>query len=171
MRRASTAAYWQTDTFLLTHLMRGATGVRRIFISTAWIFLLTHLMRGATGGLAAGMALASDISTHAPHARCDTKSAVSNAGTWQFLLTHLMRGATCWTRQISGLWRKISTHAPHARCDQIAKDIDNQIALRNFYSRTSCEVRLFGDTSLMNDSLNFYSRTSCEVRPFKNITI
>ncbi len=102
--------------FLLTHLLRGATKypvttgyllydfysrtsyeVRRSFeFKSNWlsIFLLTHLLRGAT---------------------------LSRRGTqWDstgFLLTHLLRGATLYKA-----YRKtrcgISTHAPLTRCDR-----------------------------------------------------
>ena len=100
-----------------------------------------------------------------------------------FLLTHLMRGAT-----FSSLARlriiSISTHTPHARCDMYNDDMIP--ILIDFYSHTSCEVRLH----LLNlkhlrkqisthtpharcDKIfvliyfffrYFYSHTSCEVR-------
>ena len=56
-------------------------------------FLLTHLMRGATEEVPAYNHIV-NISTHTPHARCDiVQNAVIGTLT-EFLLTHLMRGAT-----------------------------------------------------------------------------
>ena len=78
-------------------------------------FLLTHLMRGATF----------------------VRSFFELP--FEFLLTHLMRGATHYHQTLTAQIRPISTHAPHARCDQINKT-DRTIE-KNFYSRTSCEVR------------------------------
>ena len=77
------------------------------------------------------------ISTHAPLARCD-------------LVKSLMLSVPT-----------ISTHAPLARCDKsYSLTIDCGI---NFYSRTSCEVRLKRGCNI-NELQDFYSRTSCEVR-------
>ena len=112
---------------------------RRAFrsLTDLFSFLLTHLMRGATMGNPMQM-LMQRI----------------------FLLTHLMRGAT-WPPRISPDQYPISTHAPHARCDRNFMVIKNNEI--NFYSRTSCEVRLTR-TESKRDIWNFYSRTSCEVR-------
>ena len=101
------------------------------------LFLLTHLMRGATSQSTIS-SISPCISTHAPHARCNTSVAdcalcCNNFysrtscevqpfrhspffGGTLFLLTHLMRGAT----------RFFSFFA---------------VAIY-FYSRTSCEVQL-----------------------------
>ena len=101
-------------TFLLTHLLRGATmsrvrkadyelnfysrtscEVQHLVIlpeSGHLIFLLTHLLRGATFSL------------------FSKKSGIS------FLLMHLLRGATVWCMKLSSLVQ-ISTHAPLARCN------------------------------------------------------
>ena len=100
--------------FLLTHLMRGATGKNDRFLRITKTFLLTHLMRGATSLL--------------------WQSWQSNS----FLLTHLMRGAT---HNQLGLWGniEISTHAPHARCNP--SDSLGLALNLYFYSRTSCEVQ------------------------------
>ena len=99
-------------------------------------FQLTHLLRGATS-MSVAPSLYSDISTHAPLARCDYHESVNVVGD------------------------KISTHAPLARCDTFpfssftsthlfqlthllrgatisGKDV---VSMSNFNSRTSCEVR------------------------------
>ena len=81
-------------------------------------FLLTHPMRGATRTRKED-ASPIQISTHAPHARCDTGRAKRTLHLYRFLLTHPMRGATPDPKG----WRRtsaISTHAPHARCDVLA---------------------------------------------------
>ena len=77
-----------------------------------------------------------------------------------FLLTHLLRGATG-MKPTFKMHVDISTHAPLARCDIVNEWFRDQNL--NFYSRTSCEVRL--TLAIFIDMhLNFYSRTSCEVR-------
>ena len=78
------------------------------------IFLLTRLMRGAAGHWHKTYQ-PGQISTHAPHAR---------RGINQLRLAFQMQ---------------ISTHAPHARRGALAKL--PYIAIRNFYSRASCEAR------------------------------
>ena len=65
--------------FLLTHLLRGATGLRIKICVAILPFLLTHLLRGATHWLQ---------SWNRPH---------------QFLLTHLLRGATLYTEAEANL--------------------------------------------------------------------
>ena len=94
--------------------MRGAT-ILAFLLFGVIKFLLTHLMRGATDRKCYIMEL-SEVSTHAPHARCDgvSRAAVQKALSFYsrtscevrlgglsrnglslvFLLTHLMRGAT-----------------------------------------------------------------------------
>ena len=102
----------------------------------------------------------SDISTHTPHARCDNLFSLSDICWNIFLLTHLMRGATYGFIYFS-IILCISTHTPHARCDLSTAILTG--FPENFYSHTSCEVRLYAgkfDTS----TRNFYSHTSCEVR-------
>ena len=79
-------------------------------------FLLTHLMRGATSEIGRSE-IGRSVSTHAPHARCDS------------------------VRSRKAKNERVSTHAPHARCDKSREfKIENQ---DSFYSRTSCEVRRF----------------------------
>ena len=126
--------------FQLTHLLRGATGLRGLRARFALISTHTPLARcdissrlGQTG---------EQISTHAPLARCDTRSwgARQNPPNFnsrtscevrhghlrrqyrrhhEFQLTHLLRGATA--QQIAALnGMTISTHAPLARCDTFA---------------------------------------------------
>ena len=56
-----------------------------------------------------------NVSTHTPHARCDTTKAVIHAVT------------------------AVSTHTPHARCDW--PSVAGKWTSESFYSHTSCEVR------------------------------
>ena len=100
------------------------------------IFLLTHLMRGATldmflnGGL-------QKISTHAPHARCNT--VTDNHGREPPISTHAPH-ARCNIMILPPRLRKsISTHAPHARCNWRQRKV--KAVSPHFYSRTSCEVQ------------------------------
>ena len=72
-----------------------------------------------------------------------------------------MRGATSTTPDSLSV-SAISTHAPLARCDY-ATEAQVNTCYGNFYSRTSCEVRL-GSVSTTETTTHFYSRTSCEVR-------
>ncbi len=61
--------------FLLTHPMRGATNLT-LTIAELLLFLLTHPMRGATM-TDNNVIIAPIISTHAPHARCDSTPSMS----------------------------------------------------------------------------------------------
>ena len=93
-------------------------------------------MRGATVSFA-GRNSWRPVSTHAPHARCDSLS-------------------TCPPATIN-----VSTHAPHARCDlRLCLETGLRVG---FYSRTSCEVRPLSSFNCQ-PRMSFYSRTSCEVR-------
>ena len=122
-------------TFLLTHLMRGAT-VYSFSWRYSFEFLLTHLMRGATHRV--------------PQL---------------ILRSNFYSRTSCEARRYSDLCVfslvAISTHAPHARRD--AFGISKKYHVVHFYSRTSCEARrqLWFDTAAHG---NFYSRTSCEAR-------
>ena len=62
----------QMQIFQSTHLMRGAT-MAKLVMTVEEIFQSTHLMRGATM-LAGSGGDDDDISIHAPHARCDSKT-------------------------------------------------------------------------------------------------
>ena len=87
-------------------------------------------------------------------------------GRWDkygFLLTHLLRGATKQPQQ-NRQPEAISTHAPLARCD-LGIVQPNDYCSHDFYSRTSCEVRLLRFLPASIPKMDFYSRTSCEVRP------
>ena len=64
--------------FLLTHLMRGATVTIKCLI-VSHEFLLTHLMRGATYEQHFTV-VTPLISTHAPHARCDSARYTNTKG-------------------------------------------------------------------------------------------
>ena len=123
--------------FQLTHLLRGATGLR-IAATDAIQFQLTHLLRGATISRTYH-AVVAEISTHAPLARCDSvftallqhpvnfnsrtscevrpgRDDPHRERAQGFQLTHLLRGAT-----------RTPANDGRARGD--------------FNSRTSCEVR------------------------------
>ena len=114
--RLSSNSLPTVTTFLLTHLLRGATFSKGSSQPDRLQFLLTHLLRGATSCPHAGNG-ATNISTHAPLARCDvcnicqvTIQSISTHAPLarcdnncvrcfilyiRFLLTHLLRGATC----------------------------------------------------------------------------
>ena len=87
-----------------------------LLILSGTIFLLTHPMRGATSQQCAFFFL-NRISTHAPHARCDTV----NNGTIETSVTISTHAphARCDKKPFRGSYETsgISTHAPHARCD------------------------------------------------------
>ena len=122
--------------FLLTHLMRGAT--RQRYLQHICRAISTHAPHARCDPPPLTIYNFTNISTHAPHARCD-------------LLKIQIRNEP-----------NISTHAPHARCDPPNKHPPSEF--KNFYSRTSCEVRLTA-MDFAPARRNFYSRTSCEVRP------
>ena len=125
--------------FLLTHLLRGATGffavshrvdhfysrtsyeVRLVVIFDILMdcgFLLTHLLRGATV-LILESQIEIYISTHAPLTRCDWYGFPLLRQSATFLLTHLLRGATFpWA--LFYHYSAISTHAPLTRCDRVS---------------------------------------------------
>ena len=122
--------------FQLTHLLRGATKFGRDAIRK-FRFQLTHLLRGATGTTSARILPRSFQLTHLLRGA----TRVDGEHRWQtiFQLTHLLRGAT---------------YAGYGFA----------ILLKDFNSRTSCEVRPFA-VDLFVPGSNFNSRTSCEVRP------
>ena len=145
-------------TFLLTHLLRGATSCK-LFSFFLKPFLLTHLLRGATSGekLNSRTALISthaplarcnlrqpegwmysDISTHAPLARCNCRLFSRSDSKHKFLLTHLLRGATRVINICKGVIKFLLTHLLRGATRLLARyfHIGN-----NFYSRTSCEVQ------------------------------
>ena len=99
-------------------------------------FLLTRLLRGATGPRQSGKTTML-ISTHAPLARRDEAQILALA-TAIFLLTRLLRGATNAT--FCSLWTHIDFYS---RASREARHGWNQLlsAGRNFYSRASCEAR------------------------------
>ena len=103
--------------FLLTHPVRGATGKAVLMLMKQRQFLLTHPVRGATK-LLKQWDLQTNISTHAPRARCDTNNITAQWQTIAFLLTHPVRGATSDLLHLK-ITLRISTHAPRARCDRI----------------------------------------------------
>ena len=102
-----------------------------------------------------------EISTHAPLARCDGFTAASQQP--DFISTHAPL-ARCDVHLVQrpGLLVVISTHAPLARCDKCGMWM--QFIPADFNSRTSCEVRRIQVHNTWGQ-INFNSRTSCEVRP------
>ena len=168
--------------FLLTRLMRGAAALR--FIGILYTSISTHAPHARRGvsfstfcklpcdfysraSCEARLAQAAqnkanqNISTHAPHARRGGYVHRKCIEYPKFLLTRLMRGAAI--LQLFQLQRvMISTHAPHARRGVMS--VGTTEFLDNFYSRASCEARLYVPSRL-NVALNFYSRASCEARP------
>ena len=132
--RICTHTIWAC-TFQLTHLLRGAT-IAFSHLLLILGFQLTHLLRGATTAYPVTSNF-SDISTHAPLARCDHE--VGGCGIHaRFQLTHLLRGATIafWLLlltlefQLTHLLRGATPPPGGGRRDGC-----------HFNSRTSCEVR------------------------------
>ncbi len=101
------------EKFLLTHLMRGATVCHQLS-DTYSQFLLTHLMRGATYRIN-HQNLLQFVSTHAPHARCD--STVDKDGEQNEVSTHAPHARCDFFCFFFTIHFSVSTHAPHARCD------------------------------------------------------
>ena len=169
-----------------------------------FVFLLTHLMRGATGWIMCFI-MQSFISTHAPHARCDMIFSMSSPfsfhfysrtscevrpptalirlskldfysrtscevrlnlfPTWlrayRFLLTHLMRGATLYYSLLgvfivqfllTHLMRGATIANPH---------INSACRISTHAPHARCDKSFEGDFKC---NYHFYSRTSCEVR-------
>ena len=99
-------------------------------------FLLTHLLRGATGEQNI-LDCISHISTHAPLARCNLTVLLLYQ---YFLISTHAPLARC--NNFTVFFKSkdvISTHAPPARCNGICTRSDDSV--RYFYSRTSCEVQ------------------------------
>ena len=142
--------------------MRGATKILKKN-DCYLVFLLTHLLRGATK-TETWESIHSDISTHAPLARCN----------YCFRLSRFL-GLNFYSR---------------TSCEVQRRRIIHIRLLLHFYSRTSCEVQhlvgmlgryvtkfllthlLRGATSpflpLLKPRFYFYSRTSCEVQHKKD---
>ena len=94
-------------------------------------------MRGATCR-PAHLICENEVSTHAPHARCDDRLTTLH-NSWISFYSR----TPCEVRHLFlptiFLYSAVSTHAPHARCDN-----DAMVQLwytKGFYSRTPCEVR------------------------------
>ena len=124
-----------------------------------------------------------DVSIHAPLARCDCSWSRTIPLNKLFQFTHLLRGATSMSDNIA-TYSYVSIHAPLARCDFSLLTMVQRCS--GFNSRTSCEVRLpgrhrprppiqFQFTHLLRGATSlgrapgqypqsFNSRTSCEVR-------
>ena len=85
------------------------------------------------------------ISTHAPHARCDSFSSLN-----------------C-------LRAFISTHAPHARCDKMKIPLERWNI--DFNSRTSCEVRPKAEMAkTQNEIISTHApHARCDFRPWSGI--
>ena len=123
--------------FLLTHLLRGATlfyllpSIQCSYFYSRTSCEVQHLHLFFSG-------LHTAISTHAPLARCNCNHCLV-------------------------LWRPsmISTHAPLVRCNKVTFGYLRE--LYNFYSRTSCEVQQ-DFQGIFPCYIYFYSRTSCEVQ-------
>ena len=79
-----------------------------------------------------------------------------------------MRGAT--TKRIGTITRPFNFYS-RTSCE-VRLNIPVSVGpSANFYSRTSCEVRQYKRHLPILLEYNFYSRTSCEVRPFDSISI
>ncbi len=100
-------------------------------------FQSTHLVWGATS-IAGVIALACDISIHAPRVRCDFLLCFLHTGH-----IHFNPRTSCEVRLIISEHISydifISIHAPRVRCDQAEET--NNAYYYYFNPRTSCEVR------------------------------
>ena len=122
------------------------------------------------------------ISTHAPHARCDTVTASLLCGISDFysrtpcevrhtdmgvifafsafLLTHPMRGATCCIYYTAYLVTFLLTHPMRgATCRSVTAGAGGRISTHAPHAR--CDI-----VAILSEiaKQNFYSRTPCEVR-------
>ena len=130
------------------------------FLASCRAFLLTHLLRGATGAPRKSIE-SMDISTHAPLARCDWLQILLFRRQLPFLLTHLLRGATA--PCVSEDDRDCHFYS-RTSCEVRRTPYRTPKSKDDFYSRTSCEVRPAEYFDELIRVSNFYSRTSCEVR-------
>ena len=122
--------------FLLTHLMRGATEPK--FVKTNILTISTHTPHARCDTERNSNFCRAKISTHTPHARCDQN-------TFDFCASFV-----------------ISTHTPHARCDGLRHSFPNRclIFLLTHLMRGATNHQ----KSRTQNHLHFYSHTSCEVR-------
>ena len=94
-------------------------------------------MRGATFRVVLVL-VEHTVSTHAPHARSDTRLCGIKILFNKFQLTLLMRGATQ-SLLLHYTCCNVSTHAPHARSDTSSSLLGASVP--SFNSRSSCEER------------------------------
>ena len=122
-------------------------------------FQSSHLIRGATkqGTVAV---IASAISIHAPHARCDFLLFGLSVSADPFQSTHLMRGATDF-EDFAVFDTAISIHAPHARCDNFLEDHLHSDVISIHAPHAGCDILL---TALIIRAEHFNPRTPCGVR-------
>ena len=126
-------------------------------------FLLTHLLRGATI-IGNNPIYRLSISTHAPLARCDEQQEEQPPVTVDFYSR-----TSCEVRLDDkkgfGAGTLISTHAPLARCDKMIGMKTNITKISTHAPLARCDIC---SKIILSTTLNFYSRTSCEVRLNKN---
>ena len=92
VRPAASGNFFPPPRFQLTHLLRGATRIKRNSHGQI-TFQLTHLLRGATGS---GGSVWCDVYDFNSRTSCEVRRVPSVFAKWiaPFQLTHLLRGAT-----------------------------------------------------------------------------
>ena len=164
--------------------MRGATFPSRLH-SSLFLFLLTHLMRGATFSRFIFIVLMS-ISTHAPHARCNLQYGIMIT-----VRGHFYSRTSCEVQRLSLSFSNVTSNFySRTSCEVQPLLRTTKKTTSYFYSRTSCEVQPCNRCHLGNrisisthapharcnlinagftneSTSDFYSRTSCEVQPSK----
>ena len=100
------------------------------------------------------------ISTHAPLARCDNRWLAVRSLSGRFQLTHLLRGATA---RGYGSGEPVEFQLTHLLRGATLAASGYSDFSSYFNSRTSCEVRP-SRIAKTKGLANFNSRTSCEVR-------
>ena len=115
--------------------MRGATFPSRLH-SSLFLFLLTHLMRGATFSRFIFIVLMS-ISTHAPHARCNLQYGIMIT-----VRGHFYSRTSCEVQRLSLSFSNVTSNFySRTSCEVQPLLRTTKKTTSYFYSRTSCEVQ------------------------------
>ena len=123
--------------FQLTHPMRGATKDVS-FLNVSISFQLTHPIRGATSNVSRKTNAFFVISTHTPHAGCDSAASRREGLTKQFQLTHPMWGATRIPQSPGKEHNYFNSHTPGGVRQAVSYALS---PFRYFNSHTPCGVR------------------------------
>ena len=180
MQRRGPAEKSRRNKFLLTHPLRGATGLHNngdvdYEISThtplagcnidnpsntVLTSISTHTPLAGCNLFSVDWIYHVKISTHTPLAGCNSSGGSSSDSLYTFLLTHPLRGATEMLHTII-IWKCISTHTPLAGCNKfpVPRHKDEIISTHTPLAGCNCY-----EIHCKCKFWHFYSHTPCGVQ-------